>query len=54
MTPQTSRGIAFRNGVVRLAGHVPGKELLMRSQVRMSDSYPLDDYSRHLVGAGRS
>ncbi|MFI1868706.1 FAD-dependent monooxygenase [Streptomyces jumonjinensis] len=54
MTPQTSRGIAFRNGVVRLAGHVPGKELLMRSQVRMSNSYPLDDYSRHLVGAGRS
>ncbi|MGW3290243.1 FAD-dependent monooxygenase [Streptomyces sp. NPDC001002] len=51
MTPQTSLGIAFRNGVVRLASHVPGKELLLRSQVNRSNAFLLDDYSRHLVAA---
>ncbi|MCM2389771.1 FAD-dependent monooxygenase [Streptomyces albipurpureus] len=53
MTPRTSRGIALRNGVTRLAGHLPRKELLLRSTVRMSNSMLLDDYSRYLVGAGR-
>ncbi|MFJ6081432.1 FAD-dependent monooxygenase [Streptomyces sp. NPDC092369] len=51
MTPRTSLGIAFRNGVVRLASHLPGKELLLRSQVNRSNAFLLDDYSRHLVAA---
>ncbi|MFJ4773789.1 FAD-dependent monooxygenase [Streptomyces uncialis] len=53
MTPRTSRGIAMRNAVTRLAGLLPGKQLLLRNQVRMSHAILLDDYPRHPAGAGR-
>ncbi|WP_405988627.1 hypothetical protein [Streptomyces sp. NBC_00986] len=51
MTPPTRYGIAFRDNVVRLASHVPGKELLIRSQINRSNAFTLDDYSRHLAAA---
>ncbi|WP_051740436.1 FAD-dependent monooxygenase [Streptomyces xylophagus] len=51
MTPRTAHGIAFRNHLVRLASHVPGKGLLIRSQINRSNAFTLDDYSRHLVAA---
>ncbi|MEW1826907.1 FAD-dependent monooxygenase [Streptomyces sp. NPDC088196] len=51
MTPRTSYGIAFRNNLVRLASHVPGKDVLIRSQINRSNAFTLDDYSRHLEAA---
>ncbi|MFF2026926.1 FAD-dependent monooxygenase [Streptomyces sp. NPDC058171] len=54
MTPETSHGIALRNGVTRLVSHLPGKALLLRNQVRLSHAVSLDDYSRHRVGSDRS
>lgn len=44
MTPESPFGIRLRNGLVRLARYLPGKQLLIRDQVRMSNSLKLDDY----------
>lgn len=45
MTPETPFGIRLRNGLVRLARYLPGKQLLIRDQVRMSNSLELDEYA---------
>ncbi|WP_346623284.1 FAD-dependent monooxygenase [Blastococcus montanus] len=52
MTPESGSGIALRNNLVRLARYVPGKSLLMRSQMRISNGFELPDYSVSTVPAG--
>jgi len=51
MTPGTAYGIAFRNNLVRLARHVPCKDVLILSQINRSTAFTLDDYSQHVVAA---
>lgn len=45
MTPETRRGIGLRNVLVRLAQRVPGKKLLIRDQITLSNSLELPAYS---------
>lgn len=44
MTPQTVRGIKFRNRMATVAPYLPGRKLLVRDQIRMSNSLTIEDY----------
>lgn len=45
MTPDTAHGIRLRNQTVRLAQHLPGKRLLIRDQINLSNSLRLPNYT---------
>lgn len=45
MTPKTRAGIEFRRRAVQAMGLLPLGSLLLRDQIRMSNAFPLPDYS---------
>lgn len=51
MTPESPREIRIRNLVLRMIRFVPGKSLLMRDQMRVSNGFELPDYAHAEVAA---
>jgi 2-polyprenyl-6-methoxyphenol hydroxylase-like FAD-dependent oxidoreductase len=49
MTPRTQFGVELRNTLTRLAEYLPGKRILIKDMVKLSNSFKLDDYPNQLA-----